>query len=105
MKLLRNALATATAAGIAALAPSVAAAHQWRYERPGDYVVGYRPITHYVRRTVLVRERVWRPVYHRSHYRSRGSVYRAPYYVSAYGYDEPRYRHRWAERRDWDDDR
>jgi hypothetical protein len=53
----------------------------------GAYVTTYRPVTHYVRRTILVRERVWRPVRHRIHYRSYAPYYgyAPPYrYVASY---------------------
>jgi hypothetical protein len=57
------------------------------------YVTSYRPVTHYVRRTVVVRERVWRPVRHRVYYRSYSPpvVYRS-YAPAYYGYAPPPYR-------------
>jgi hypothetical protein len=64
------ALAGASAAG-------AAAAHC--YPRHVAYVTRYHPHTRYVRRTVVVRERVWRPV--------RERVIYAPPVRRAYAYD------------------
>ena len=84
-------------AGLALLASAgAAAAHDYSYGYGHRYVTTYRPEVRYVRRTVVVRERVWRPVRHRIHYRR---VYAAPYY--AYG---PRYAYAevpaWERRRE-----
>ena len=88
-------------AGLALLGSAGAAsAHDWGYGYGTRYVTTYRPVTRYVRRTVVVRERVWRPVRHRVHYRT---VYVEPYYAHRWrhGYG-PRYAYAdapWWERR------
>jgi hypothetical protein len=71
-------------AGIAlALSAGAASASEWMLSHRATYVTSYRPETRYVRRTVVVRERVWRPVRYRVHYRR---VYAEPYYGYGYGY-------------------
>ena len=81
-------LALATGSALALTMPAAASAHAWR--RPPTYVVTYRP--HYVRRVVVVRERVWRPVYHQVHYDAPWRAYRA----AAVSYDPI-----WSERGRW----
>lgn len=95
----------AAAAGLAVLLTAGAAsASEWSYGG-SRYVTTYRPETHYVRRTIIVRERVWRPVRHRVHYQRsyapRYDVYR-PRYSEGYG-DWARHREheRW-EHEGWD---
>ena len=103
----------ATTAAVAA--PGVASAHDRICHRPGHYVTSYRPVTRYVRRTVIVRERVWRPVYHRVRYYRGWPEYQVVPTGVFYGglYDDPGYGawerhhryHEWRERhRYWDDD-
>jgi hypothetical protein len=89
------------AAGLAlALSAGASAAQANCYCSPARHAY-YRPAGHYVTRRVVVRERVWRPVARRVHYRR---VYAAPYYSyaayepaygysypTAYSYDEPVY--------------
>jgi hypothetical protein len=88
----------AVAAGSAlTLLPAAASAH---CHRPAHYVVSYQP--HYVRRVVVVRERVWRPVYHRVYYTTGWRSYRVvptDYYRSLaydYNWEPPSY---WGARR------
>ncbi|MDB5416757.1 MAG: hypothetical protein JWP50_176, partial [Phenylobacterium sp.] len=92
------------------LSAGAASASDWAYGYGGRYVTTYRPVTRYVPRTVIVRERVWRPARHRIHYRR---VYAEPYYgyrrdygyaaVYAGGYGEAWERHREHER--WEHER
>ncbi|MDB5446414.1 MAG: hypothetical protein JWQ97_1731 [Phenylobacterium sp.] len=113
MRPICKALALATVAAV--VAPGVASAHDWMCRRPGHYAISYRPVTRYVRRTVIVREQVWRPVHHRVRYYRGWSGYRIVptevYYGGGYGYPayggwERHHRyHEWRERhRRWDDD-
>ncbi|RAK60560.1 hypothetical protein DJ021_12470 [Phenylobacterium hankyongense] len=74
-------------AGLALLlSAGVASAHDRGRYYEGRYVTTYRPEVRYVRRTIVVRERVWRPVRHRIHPRA---VYMSPYY----GYGPSYYRY------------
>ncbi|MDB5419017.1 MAG: hypothetical protein JWP50_2436, partial [Phenylobacterium sp.] len=51
----------AAIAGLAlSLSAGAASASDWAYGYGGRYVTTYRPVTRYVPRTVIVRERVWR---------------------------------------------
>jgi len=91
------------------LVGGAASAQPFGYGYSSGYVTTYRPVTHYVRRTVVVRERVWRPVRHRVYYPRpvyrhhvyvRRYVYAEPY---AYGYDRDWRHDDWRWRRDgWD---
>jgi len=123
---MRSIAITLAAGGLALAASAGAASASERVVlQRAHYVTTYVPQTRYVRRTVVVRERVWRPVRHRVHYRR---VYVAPAYdyvsygyapAYGYGYDngwEWRRREHWRrehwrrehwrqEHRGWDHDR
>jgi hypothetical protein len=87
-------------AGLALLlSAGAASAHDWEYRHGGRYVTTYRPEVRYVRRTIIVRERVWRPVRHRVHYRR---VYTTPYYGYAPDYYGYRPSYAYADRPPWD---
>ena len=90
-------IAMSVAAGGLALAATAAAGQasaQTVIHRVGYYTT-YRPETHYVRRTVVVPQRVWRPVRHRvvrRVYVAPTYAYRtydyAPRYAYGYGYGD-----------------
>jgi hypothetical protein len=68
-----------------ALMAGTASAHQCYPHHRLGYVSYYRPVTRYVTRTIVVRERAWAPV-RRRYWRSYGDYRRYSYYPRDYGY-------------------